>query len=182
METSLLIAGFGGQGVMSMGQMLGYAASDAQKMVTFFPSYGAEQRGGTANCTVIISEEDIGSPMVARPDVLIAMNEPSYEKFKDAVKEEGIILANSSLIMGAKSDASAKYYGIPVNDIASQSGNAKAANLVMLGAYIAWSGVLDVVSVKAIIKKVLGKKEHLLESNLKAFDAGYDYVKREFSA
>lgn len=172
-EKSLLIAGFGGQGVMSMGQMLGYAASDAGKNATYYPSYGAEQRGGTANCTVIISDEEIGSPVASKLDVVIAMNEPSFNKFKGKVKKGGTLLVNSSLVESKleRDDISAVY--IPANDIATELGSSKVANIVMLGAYIKVSGVLSVEETRAIITKVLGKKADMLASNLKAFETGY---------
>ena len=176
MEQSLIIAGFGGQGVMSMGHMLGYAASGAKKSVTFFPSYGAEQRGGTANCTVVISDDEIGSPIATKPDVLIAMNDPSYRKFKDRVKSNGIIMINSSLIKGSGDRDDIKECAIPVNDMAIQIGNPKAANLVMLGAYIALTNILAAEDIKEMIKKTLGSKADLLEANLNAFDAGFDYI------
>ncbi len=176
MEKSLLIAGFGGQGVMSMGQMLGYAASDAGKNATYYPSYGAEQRGGTANCTVIISDEEIGSPAASKLDVVIAMNEPSFNKFKGKVKKGGTILANSSLVESKLEGDEVTAYYIPANDIAEKLGSSKVANIVMLGAYIKISGALEVDDTKKMIKKVLGKKADLLEINIKAFDTGYGMV------
>ena len=98
METSIVIAGFGGQGVLFAGQLLAYAGMDAGQHVTWIPSYGPEMRGGTANCTVIISDEAIGSPIVSRPDVTIVLNEPSYEKYADVVKPGGLLVINSSLV------------------------------------------------------------------------------------
>jgi len=175
-EKSLLIAGFGGQGVMLLGQMLGYAASDAGKNATYYPSYGAEQRGGTANCTVIISDEEIGSPVATKPDAVIAMNEPSFNKFKGMVKKGGTIFINSSLVESSLDREDITAYYIQANSIADSLGSSKVANIVMLGAYIKVSAVLDVEETKKIIKKVLGNKKELLESNLKAFDTGYGLV------
>lgn len=172
MEKSLLISGFGGQGVMLIGQMLGYAASDAGKNATFYPSYGAEQRGGTANCTVIISDEEIGSPVTSKLDVLIAMNEPSLNKFESKVKKGGAIIVNSSLIKQKIDHSEKSVYYVPANDMANGLGSSKVANIIMLGAYIGVSGALSIEEAKNIISKKLGKKPELLELNFKAFDAG----------
>lgn len=177
MEKSLLIAGFGGQGVMSMGQMIGYAASEAGKNASYYPSYGAEQRGGTANCTVIVSDEEIGSPVASKLDVVIAMNEPSLVKFRSKVKSGGILLVNSSLVKEDLDGEDTLVYRIPVNDLANEIGSPKVGNLVMLGAYIGVSEALSVEETKSIIRKVLGKKPALLEMNLEAFDRGYALVR-----
>jgi len=176
MEKSLLIAGFGGQGVMSVGKMLGYAASDAGKYASFYPSYGAEQRGGTANCTVIISDEEIGSPAVSKLDVLIAMNEPSFQKFAPKVKKGGSIIVNSSMVVNKVEDKDIKAYYIPANDIAAGLGSSLVANIIMLGAYIGISGALSVSEAKAVIKKMLGSKSEMLKMNYDAFDKGFEAV------
>ena len=134
MERSLLVAGFGGQGVMTIGQMVGLAAAYSGKNATYFPSYGPEQRGGTANCTVVISDDEIGSPIVQQADIVIVMNEPSLVKFEGSVKPGGTLLVNSTLVesKAGRSDISVKY--IPASEIADRIGASKAANMVMLGA------------------------------------------------
>ncbi len=177
MEKSVLIAGFGGQGVMSIGKMLGYAASDAGKYASFYPSYGAEQRGGTANCTVIISDEEIGSPAVSKLDMLIAMNQPSFDKFAKKVKKGGSIIVNSSLVTSKVEDPDIEAVYVDANDIANDLGSPKVANIVILGAYIGLSGALSEEDGKAIIKKMLGGKADLLEMNYQAFDKGIQAVK-----
>ena len=178
MEKSVLIAGFGGQGVMSIGKMLGYAASDAGKFASFYPSYGAEQRGGTANCTVIISDEEIGSPAVSKLDVLIAMNEPSYQKFSPKVKKGGSIVINSSMVSSKVEDKDINAYYIHANEMANELGSPLVANIIILGAYLGVSNALSEDQAKAIIKKMLGSKPGMLEINYKAFDKGFEAVNK----
>src|SRR5690554_2620195 len=144
----VVIAGFGGQGVMSMGQLLTYAGMLEGKNVSWLPSYGPEMTGGTANCNVIVSDTPVGSPVVTEADTAIIMNLPSLDKFQDAVVKDGILLINSSLIDKKSSREDVKAYEIPVNDIANELGNAKVANMVMLGAYLE---LTNIVSAKSII-------------------------------
>lgn len=177
MEKSLIIAGFGGQGVMLIGKTLGYAANDMGKNATFFPAYGTEQRGGTANCTVIISDEEIGCPVCETFDTIIAMNEPSLVRFAPALKEGGEILINSSLITGRPKEG-VKYYEVDSAAIANEIGNPKVANMVILGAYVAINGQLDVNEVKNMVKKSLGNKVNLIDLNMKAIDAGVAAIKK----
>lgn len=173
MENSLLIAGFGGQGVILIGQLLGYAASEAGKHATYYPAYGAEQRGGTANCTVVIGDEEIGSPVVTRLDTVIVMNEPSLDRFESWVKPGGTIIVNSSLVSRqvGRSDIKAVY--IPANEIASQIGSEKIANMAMLGAYLALSKVLPVNAILATMKAKLADKPQFLPLNEEAIEAGF---------
>lgn len=177
MEESLVIAGFGGQGVMLIGKMLGHAASDAGKQATFYPSYGAEMRGGTANCTVVISDKDIGSPLSENPKTLIAMNEPSYHRFAPAVKAGGKILVNSSLFKQEVKSGQADIYSVPVNDIAAEIGNPRVANIVMLGAYIGATNALNPKVVEEYIKKSFAEKPNAVEANIKALNAGIQAVR-----
>jgi len=176
MENSLLIAGFGGQGVILIGQLLGYSATKAGKNATYYPSYGAEQRGGTANCTVVISDEEIGSPVVTKLDTVIAMNEPSLARFEEWVKPGGTIIVNSSLITRKVSRSDVKVYYVPANDIANKIGNDKAANMVILGSYIGASKALDVASVVATMKEKMASKAKFLPMNEAAIQAGVDEV------
>ena len=172
MENSLLIAGFGGQGVVLVGQLLGYAASSAGKNATYYPSYGAEQRGGTANCTVVISDEEIGSPVVSRPDVVIVMNEPSLVRFEERVKPGGTLIFNSSLIKRVPARTDIKVVAVPANDMAEKLGSDKIANMVVLGAYIGVSQALSLESVMATMKAKLDKKPEMVVLNEAAILAG----------
>jgi 2-oxoglutarate ferredoxin oxidoreductase subunit gamma len=174
MQSSLLIAGFGGQGVMLMGQLLGYAACAAGKEATFLPSYGPEQRGGTANCTVIIADRPIGAPRVRQLDVLIALNEPSLAKFLPMVKPNGIVIANSSLVHSKVERDDVQVCYLPADDIARELGSARVANVVMLGAYISRSGTLTVEQMDGIIAEKLAKKAELLEINKTALRRGIE--------
>ena len=174
----VIFAGFGGQGVLSMGRMVAYAGMMKGLNVSWLPSYGPEMRGGTANCNVIVSDGLIGSPVVADADTLIVMNRPSLDKFESWVKPGGKILVNSSLIdiKVSRSDVDAFYY--PVNDVASECGNLKAANMVMLGAYIKHRDFLAEQDLLGAFIKVFGeKKKDLLPLNEKAVAAGAELVK-----
>jgi 2-oxoglutarate ferredoxin oxidoreductase subunit gamma len=177
MEKSLIIAGFGGQGVMLIGKTLGYAANDMGKNSTFFPAYGTEQRGGTANCTVIISDEEIGCPVCETFDTIIAMNEPSLVRFAPALKEGGEILINSSLVSSRPKEG-VKFFEVDSSAIANEIGNPKVANMVILGAYVAMNDQLDLNEVKNMVKKSLASKANLIDLNMKAIDAGYAAVQK----
>lgn len=176
MEKSLLIAGFGGQGVMLIGKTLCLTANDNGMNATFFPAYGSAQRGGTANCTCIISDEEIGSPVCETFDNLIMMNEPSYQMFAPKLKEGGELIINSSMVT-SRPEGGVKYYAIDSIKIANELGNVKVANMVILGAYIAVAGNLDVDQVKEQVKYALHGKEDLFDINMKAIDAGIAAVK-----
>jgi 2-oxoglutarate ferredoxin oxidoreductase subunit gamma len=176
MGKSLIIAGFGGQGVMLIGKTLGYAANDMGENATFFPAYGTEQRGGTANCTVIISDEEIGCPVCETFDTIIAMNEPSFVRFAPALKEGGEILINSSLVL-SRPEKGVKYYEIDSAEIVNELGNSKVTNMVILGAYLAINDQLNVDEVKKMVRKSLGSKTDLIELNMKAIDAGMAAIK-----
>lgn len=179
MEQSVIIAGFGGQGVMLIGKTLGYAASHYGLDATFYPSYGAEMRGGTANCTVVISDEAIGAPLREEINTLIAMNEPSYNRFAKAVQPGGIILFNSSLSDTVPEIPDVKVYCVPVNDIAAEIGNVQMANNVMLGAYIGATKILTPEAVEEIIRKNFAAKPAVAEKNIVAFRAGIAAVEEK---
>jgi 2-oxoglutarate ferredoxin oxidoreductase subunit gamma len=174
----IIMAGFGGQGVMSMGQLLTYAGMIEGKNVSWLPSYGPEMRGGTANCNVIISDNPVASPIVTDATAVIAMNRPSLDKFEPALVKDGILLINSSLIdRGAERD-DVKAFKIPANEIANELGNSRIANMVMLGAYLEATGALKKESVLEALKKVFGeKKAHLIPVNKDALDRGAELVK-----
>jgi 2-oxoglutarate ferredoxin oxidoreductase subunit gamma len=178
MTQEIIIAGFGGQGVMSMGQLLTYAGMLEGKNVSWLPSYGPEMRGGTANCSVIISDKMVASPIVTQASAVIALNKPSLDKFENAVVPGGMLFINSSLIDRKTVRDDIQAYYIPANEIADQLGNSRVANSVMLGAYLARVG--NGVSPKSIIealKKVLGpSKQELIPVNEEALDRGADLV------
>jgi len=174
----IIISGFGGQGVMLMGRLLAYAGMLEGKNVAWMPSYGPEMRGGTANCTVLISEEEIGSPIVSHPKTLIAMNQPSLDKFESNVNEDGLIILNDSLIDREVSRNDVIVIRIPADDIADKLGNSKAANMVVLGAYVEKSGVVKLETIfKALEKALTGRNKKLLELNKEALKQGVELVK-----
>jgi len=173
----IIISGFGGQGVMLMGRLLAYAGMLEGKNVAWMPSYGPEMRGGTANCTVLISEEEIGSPIVSYPKILIAMNQPSLDKFEPNVSEDGLIILNDSLIDREVSRNDVIVIRIPADDIADKLGNSKAANMVVLGAYVEKSGVVKLETIfKALEKTLTGHNKRLLELNKEALKQGVELV------
>ncbi|MDD3192129.1 MAG: 2-oxoacid:acceptor oxidoreductase family protein [Bacilli bacterium] len=176
----ITIAGFGGQGVMMIGQMIAYSGNKENKNSLWFPSYGPETRGGTANCAVIVSEGQINSPVFSKADTLIVLNEPSLDKFKEKIQKDGIILYNSSLIPSV-SLAHPLVYPIPIQDIALSLGNPKVANMVMLGAYLGLKPLFREETISAVLDYYLGAgKHHFLEINLQAIAAGKAYVKEHF--
>lgn len=173
MYQSVLIAGFGGQGVVSSGILLAYAGMIENKYVTFFPSYGAEMRGGTANCSVIISDSEIASPVVSKPDTLIVMNEPSLLAFEKCVRPGGLMLINSSLVKIKPTRSDIEIINIPVNDLAEEVGSSKSANMVMLGSFCKKTGVLKIESVFSALPKVYTKaKEDIIAKNIAAIKKG----------
>ena len=175
MKSSLIIGGFGGQGIMLMGKLIGYTACEEGLEVSFLPSYGPEQRGGTANCRVVISRRRIGSPIEPKINVLIAMNEPSLKRFEGIVKEEGFIFVNSS-ITSAKSSRNARAFYVPADEIAYEIGSKKVANIVMLGAYMAKTGVLSEEALESVLIEKFAGKPELLEMNRIALARGADAV------
>lgn len=176
MQTEIIIAGFGGQGVLFGGTLLAQAAVEEDKHTTWFPSYGAEMRGGTANSTVIISDEEIGSPVVVHPSVLLALNDLSLKKFLPRMKPGSTVIINSSLIKENVNSPSTKVVAIPATEIADKDiGDVRTANLVMVGAYLKASGLLKLESAKNACEKVLSEKQKLININQKALELGYNY-------
>ncbi len=175
---NIKVAGFGGQGVMMFGQILAYSATKDELFGLWFPSYGPETRGGTANCSVIVSNKQINSPVFKNADHLVAFNGPSLEKFRNNVTEDGLILFNSTIIKDEVTDCNQLCLGVPVNDIASELGNIKVANMVMMGAYLELTKMFSDETIHAIVKKILGvKKASLVEINIKAIEAGKKFVR-----
>ncbi len=174
----ILCAGFGGQGVMSLGQLLAYAGMIENKHVTWMPSYGPEMRGGTAYCSVMVSDTPVGSPIINNDATcVIAMNQPSLIKFEDTVAPGGIILINSSLTDSTVTREDITAYNIPALDLATECGNGQAANMILLGAYLTITKTVLMTSVIEAFKKVFGKKaEKLLPLNEKALKKGGDII------
>jgi len=178
MTSEMIMAGFGGQGVLLMGQLAAYAGMIEDKNVSWLPSYGPEMRGGTANCCVIVSDDPVGSPVVTEADAVIVMNKPSLDKFENTLKPGAKLFINSSLIDKKPTRTDIDVYYVPANDIAAELGNTRVANIVMLGAYVASSGFVSKKSVIEAVEYVLGKrKAHLIPVNEKAFDEGAKLVK-----
>lgn len=175
----IICAGFGGQGVMLIGQLLTYAGMLENKEVSWLPSYGPEMRGGTANCSVMISERPIGSPVITDDATsAIIMNLPSLDKFEQDIQKDGIIIINSSLIEKKASRADLKAYYVPANEIANEIGNSKVANMVMLGAYLELTKSVSMESVMSALKKIFGEsKSHLMPINETAMKRGAEAVK-----
>jgi len=176
----VIISGFGGQGVMIIGNLLAYAAMKEGRYVTYLPIYGVEMRGGTANCTVVISSKEIGSPVVERPHAAIVMNLPSLIKYEPKILPKGLLLINSSLIdLKETSRKDIEFLPIPVNDIAIDNGNPKLANMVALGAFIQKTKLVQMASLLGSFEKVLDERyHHLIPSNIKAIEVGAEYNKK----
>ena len=168
-----IFAGFGGQGVLLMGQLLAAAGMMEGKHTTWVPSYGPEMRGGTANCSVMLSDEEIDSPIITRPTSLIVMNRPSLEKFESKVVPGGSIFVNSSMIDIKVTREDVNAYYVPCNELAAELGNNKVANMIMLGAYLGKSKCVDVETVlDALLEKLGQKKAKLIPLNREALLRG----------
>jgi 2-oxoglutarate ferredoxin oxidoreductase subunit gamma len=173
MKTSLLVAGFGGQGIMMIGKLVGECVFEQGIQVTFLPSYGPEQRGGTASCTVIQSDKPIGSPVSEELDVLCAMNKPSLDLFIGHIKEGGILIINSSLVdISSVERKDIKVIEINADNIAYEIGSRKIANVIIFAAYMTIANTVPIEDVKAIAMNILGKKPELIPLNMRAFDTG----------
>lgn len=169
-----IFAGFGGQGVLSMGLNLAQAAMLEGKNVTYLPSYGAEVRGGTANCTVAISDEEIASPVASSPDFIVAMNQPSLVRFQNQLQSGGLFFINSSLVEAEVSRGDIDIVSVPANSMAEELGSPKSANMVMLGAFTKKSNLVSLSSVIEALRNTLKNKQKLIAINKKALLAGYD--------
>lgn len=174
--TQILFAGFGGQGILFSGKFLAYEGLLEDKQVSWLPSYGPEMRGGTANCSVIISDELIGSPIVTAPDILIAMNLPSYDKYENAVPAQGTVFVDSSLIAREPRREDVRTFAIPATKLADDNGLTGLANMVMVGKVIKETGIIPYENIKRALEKVVSARhQDLAEANLKALALGYDY-------
>lgn len=180
MQTEIILAGFGGQGVLFAGQLLAYAAMDAGKEVTWIPSYGPEMRGGTANCTVIVADEEIGSPMVLNPTAAMVFNLPSFDRYEALVVPEGILIANQSLVDRDFDRDDLETVMIPANEIAESLGDKRLTNMVMLGALLAKLPVLSIEELETALDNHLPERHrHLLEKNCRALRKGLEFAQKE---
>ena len=176
MKEEIIMAGSGGQGIMFAGTLLAHAAMEEGLNVTYFPSYGAEMRGGTANCRVIISDENIGSPIVTNPSTLLAMNESSLQKFTPKVKKGGLIIVNSSLSKKELKTGGVEILKIPATELAEKLGDSRVANMVILGAYVNRRKIVSLERTMNSLSKVLGEgKKNLLKLNTDALRKGEEY-------
>lgn len=176
MSKQILIAGFGGQGILFSGKFLATAGLLQEINVSWLPSYGPEMRGGTANCSIILSEEKIGSPIVSNPDILIAMNAPSLEKYENETAEGGQIFIDSSLIDKKVERTDVEAYYIPATKLASEEGLDGLANMIMIGHMLKKSNAVPYEYVEAAMKKIVSaKKQNLFDLNMKAVELGYNY-------
>jgi len=178
MTKKLIFSGFGGQGVLMMGYLLAFSAMRDGKNVTYLPAYGAEVRGGTANCTVVVSDEEIFSPVASSPDYVIVMNKPSLKKYEGVVAPKGIMFVNSSLIDANPNRYDIEVLKIPVNDIAKEIGSERVINMIMLGAVAEKTAVTTLESLEFALREVIKGKEQFMEINKKGLIAGAEYVKR----
>lgn len=175
-----IFSGFGGQGVLSIGQTLAKAAMLEGKYVTYLPSYGAEVRGGTANCTVSISDEEIASPIASEPEFVVALNQPSFFRFQNLLQSGGFMLFNSSLVVATSARGDVEILGIPITELATELGNVKVSNMVMLGAFIRISNLISFDLLIKNLSEILGHgKARLLKINKEAFGVGFNYVKEQ---
>ena len=172
MQHEVQFAGFGGQGIMLMGQILAQASLLAGSEVVWIPSYGPEMRGGTAYCTVVIGDRPIGSPIIRNPKHLVAMNRPSLEKFAPTVKPGGVIFINSSIISVEAGREDVDVLKVPIIELAKDLGNVKAANIIALAAFVARSKIVDFELLREAVKEKFAAKEKLIPLNMKALDEG----------
>ncbi len=173
---NVTMAGFGGQGLMFIGKLLAYSAMKTGLNVTWIPSYGPEMRGGTANCTVVLSQREIGSPVITSPQALIIMNNPSLDAFEGRLQSNGHLFMNSSLVTNEITRGDIQVTRIPANDIALEVGEKRTANMVMLGAYISQTKVVTKPAIFEGLKEFFGKKMEFFEVNKRAFEAGMKYM------
>ena len=172
MQSEVQFAGFGGQGIMLMGQILAQAAMEEGLEVVWIPSYGPEMRGGTAYCTVVAGDRSIGSPIIRNPQHLVAMNRPSLEKFAPAVRPGGVIFINGSIISIDAGRDDVDVLRVPILEIAKELGNLKAANMVALAAFVARSKIINFDTLVTAVKLKFAKKKGLMPLNMKALEAG----------
>jgi 2-oxoglutarate ferredoxin oxidoreductase subunit gamma len=174
MQRDVIMAGFGGQGILLIGKMLAYAGMHEGKEVSWLPSYGPEMRGGTCNCTVVVSDKPVGSPVIRTPRAVVAMNLPSLEKFESDIRPGGLLLINSSLIdRGAERD-DLTVIKVPANEMATELGNPRGANMVALGAYLGATDAVSLEEIENVIRETFAAKPAVIEVNIEALHKGYE--------
>jgi 2-oxoglutarate ferredoxin oxidoreductase subunit gamma len=175
-QQEIIIAGFGGQGILSSGKLIAYAGMLENKHVSWLPSYGPEMRGGTANCSVVVSEDPVGSPILNTATSLIVMNGPSLDKFETWVVKGGLILTDSSLVNRTSSRSDVEIFEIPATKLAMEMGNTTFAGIILLGKLVAKNGIVTRESFEEALKEVLPEKKHyLIPEEMRAFDMGANY-------
>lgn len=176
MTKQYLFSGFGGQGILFAGKLMAYKGLMEDKQVSWLPSYGPEMRGGTASCSVIVSDDPVGSPIVSNPDILVAMNLPSLDKYESAVAPGGIIFADSTLIERKVERTDVEVFYVPATQLALEIGLPTLANMVLVGKLIRETGVVDYNGIEEALKKVVSAKHaDLLDANRKAMQTGYEF-------
>lgn len=175
-QTQILIAGFGGQGILFSGKFLAYDGLISDKQVSWLPSYGPEMRGGTASCSVVFSDEVIGSPIVEKPDILVVMNLPSLDKYENAVVPGGKIFYDSTLIGREVERTDVEAFGVPATKLAADNGMPTLANMILLGKMIKETGIINEENIAKIVEKIVSARhQDLKELNIKALQMGADY-------
>jgi len=173
-----IFSGFGGQGVLSMGFTMANTAMLEGRYVTYLPSYGVEVRGGTANCTVVVSDEEIASPVASEPEFVVAMNQPSFVRFQSILQSGGLLCANSSLVNTSTARGDIEILAVPTSELAERLGQIKVANMVMLGAFIRASNIVSFDFLIEHLPEILGEgKSKLIKLNKDALELGYNFIK-----
>jgi 2-oxoglutarate ferredoxin oxidoreductase subunit gamma len=179
MTHEAIFSGFGGQGVLTMGMLLGYAGIIEDKEVTWMPSYGPEMRGGTANCITIVSDNLISSPIISMFDTVVALNQPSVDKFEHKIKKGGNMIYDAANIINAPTREDINIYAVPGSDISIKLKNTKVLNMIMLGSFIGVTGIIQVETIWKALEQVLPERYHkLIPLNQEAFRAGMEAVKK----
>jgi 2-oxoglutarate ferredoxin oxidoreductase subunit gamma len=176
MIVKTIFSGFGGQGVLMMGLSLAHSAMNSGYHITYLPAYGAEVRGGTANCTVAIADEEIASPVASEPDYLVAMNSPSLFTFQNKLSAGGTIFINSSIVEVRPNRSDIKICAIPCADIAQEIGNSRVANIIMMGTFIKKTKLVSAEVYLKNLESIMGSRKKAAAANCRAFAAGFDYV------
>jgi 2-oxoglutarate ferredoxin oxidoreductase subunit gamma len=178
MHIETIFSGFGGQGVLSMGSTLATAAMLEGKYVTYLPAYGVEVRGGTANCTVVVSDGEIASPVASEPEFVVAMNQPSFARFQSILQAGGLLCANSSLVNTESARSDIEILAVPTSELAEELGNIKVANMIMLGALVRASNMISYETMLVNLEAILGEgKSKLVKLNRQALTVGFNYAK-----
>lgn len=178
MHEEVIVSGFGGQGTLFAGQLLTYTAMDEGRHVTWIPSYGPEMRGGTAHCTVIVSDDDIGSPIIRQPSVCIVMNPDSMDKYEQLVAPGGLLVVNSTLVRSKSERTDIEAIYVPANDLAAELGNVRMANVILLGAMLATRPIVTIEGLRRSLEQhIPPERSRIIEPNKRALDRGVAFVK-----